>query len=74
MKNVRIFLSENFPFPVVKFSIYLNRRVFVMTLDELHTVEPQRQITYLFICAPCEDSFQPAHSRSLIIHYENMPI
>ena len=25
------FLSENFPFLVVKFSIYLNRRVFVMT-------------------------------------------
>ena len=24
------FLSENFPFLVVKFSIYLNRRVFVM--------------------------------------------
>ena len=24
------FLSENFPFLVVKFSVYLNRRVFVM--------------------------------------------
>ena len=30
MKNIRIFLSENIPFLVVKFSIYLNRRVFVM--------------------------------------------
>ena len=30
MKNIRIFLSENFPFWVVKFSIYLNRRVFVI--------------------------------------------
>ena len=29
MKNIRI-LSENFQFLVVKFSIYLNRRVFVM--------------------------------------------
>ena len=29
MKNI-IFLSEKFPFLVVKFSIYLNRRVFVM--------------------------------------------
>ena len=28
-KNIR-FLSENFHFLVVKFSIYLNRRVFVM--------------------------------------------
>ena len=26
------FLSENFPFLVVKFSIYLNRRVFVMNI------------------------------------------
>ena len=30
MKNIRFFLSENFPFLVVKFSIYLNRRVFAM--------------------------------------------
>ena len=29
-KNIRIFSSENFSFLVVKFSIYLNRRVFVM--------------------------------------------
>ena len=38
MKNIRIFLSENFPSLVVKFSIYLNRRVFVMTV---HTSECQ---------------------------------
>ena len=30
MKNIRIFLSENFHFLELKFSIYLNRRVFVM--------------------------------------------
>ena len=30
MKNIRIFLSENFYFLEVKFSIYLNRCVFVM--------------------------------------------
>ena len=30
MKNFRIFLSENFHFLVVKFSVYLNRHVFVM--------------------------------------------
>ena len=29
MKNIRVFLSENFQFLEVKFSIYLNRRVFV---------------------------------------------
>ena len=31
MKNIRIFLSENFHFLLVKFSVYLNRRVFVMS-------------------------------------------
>ena len=30
MKNIRFFLSENFQFLEVKFSIYMNRRVFVM--------------------------------------------
>ena len=29
MKNIRIFVSENFQFLEVKVSIYLNRRVFV---------------------------------------------
>ena len=34
MKNISVFfLSENFQFLEVKFSIYLNRRVFVMNLD-----------------------------------------
>ena len=32
MKNIIIFLSENFHFFVVKFSLYLNRHVFVMRL------------------------------------------
>ena len=31
MKNI-IFFSENFRFLEVKFSIYLNRRVFIMTI------------------------------------------
>ena len=30
MKNIRVFISENFQFLVVKLSMYLNRRVFVM--------------------------------------------
>ena len=33
MKNIRI-LSENFQFLVVKFSVYFNRRVFVMEQAE----------------------------------------
>ena len=31
MKNIRVFLSEIFQFLEVKFSIYLNRHVFVMS-------------------------------------------
>ena len=31
-ENYQIFLSEKLPFLVVKFSIYLNRRVFIMTV------------------------------------------
>ena len=33
MKNIRIFYLKNCHFLVVKFSVYLNRRVFVMKLD-----------------------------------------
>ena len=32
MKNIRVFLSEIFQFLEVKFSIHLNRRVFVMVI------------------------------------------
>ena len=35
MKNIRVFLPENFQFLEVKFSIYLNRRVFVMLTSSL---------------------------------------
>ena len=35
MKNIRGFLSENFQFLEVKFSMYLNRRVFIMGCFEL---------------------------------------
>ena len=38
MKNIRFFLSENIQFLVVTFSIYLNRRVFVMSLDTVEYV------------------------------------
>ena len=46
MKNIRIFLSENFHFLVVKVSVYLNRHVFVMlfffyrSLYFMQTVDP----------------------------------
>ena len=52
MKNIRVFLSENFQFLEVKFSVYLNRRVFVMRQEsnphppvchlDAHPTEPPR--------------------------------
>ena len=35
MKNIRFFLSGNFHFWVVKFSVYLNRPVFVMSSEKI---------------------------------------
>ena len=43
MKNIRFFLSGNFHFWVVKFSVYLNRRVFVMNWEQLYTVKCSRR-------------------------------
>ena len=40
MKNIRVFLSEKFRFLEVKFSTYLNRRVFIMCHPE--TTENQQ--------------------------------
>ena len=40
MKNIRVFLFENFQFLEVKFSIYLNRCVFVMFSNIALFIEP----------------------------------
>ena len=37
MKNIKDFLSENFQFLEVKFSVYLNRGVFIM-IQTFHDV------------------------------------
>ena len=50
MKNIRFFLSENFPFLFVKFSVYLNRRVFAM-MDPFNACYPIYQ-KYLHILIP----------------------
>ena len=53
MRNVSEFLSENFPFLEVKFSLYLNRRVFEMRSEVLTAAlafspySPQEQNQYL---------------------------
>ena len=42
MKNMRVFLSENFQFLEVKFSIYLNRCVLVMCVDITCDIVPEK--------------------------------
>ena len=45
MKNIRVFLSENFQFLEMKFSIYLNRRVFVMDSRQSEILIRQHKFT-----------------------------
>ena len=57
MKNIRIFLSENFPFLVVKFSIYLNKCVFVMAATKRIPVL-QYSILYIILSLVIMKPFQ----------------
>ena len=47
MKNIRVFLFETFQFLEGKFSMYLNRRVFVMSSDRSEAVLPMQ---FFFVC------------------------
>ena len=49
VKNIRVFLSENHQFLEVKFSVYLNRRVFVMNS---YTVKINSRRFYGWLPAP----------------------
>ena len=59
MKNIRIFLSVNFQFLEVKFSIYLNRRVFVMACYEPSHLDLHcsQRYMYLIWSSGVEESF-----------------
>ena len=46
MKKIRIFYLRKFPFLVVKFSIYLNRRVFGMYLPTTQIIDPYSILPY----------------------------
>ena len=50
MKNIGVFVSENFQFLEVKFSIYLNRSVFVMyaTSDDSNAANIVTEIVFAF--------------------------
>ena len=51
MKNIRVFLSENLHILVAKFSVYLNRHVFVMISfkSSPYCKEAKYFIFYIFI-------------------------
>ena len=44
MKNIRIFNLKILQFLLVKFSVYLNRRVFVMSMQEISKVFHKKPI------------------------------
>ena len=52
VKNVRVFLSENFQFMEMKFSIYLNRRVFVMQTALFHMKSLNKSDSPMFVKCP----------------------
>ena len=47
MKNIRIYLSENFHLLLVKFSIYWNRHVFKMDIFLFHNSSILTMKTYI---------------------------
>ena len=48
MKNIRIFYLKNCHFLVVKFSVYLNRRVFIMETNREPNGDNHDEIPELF--------------------------
>ena len=65
MRNIRVFVSESFQFLEVKFSIYLNRRVFVMNPDNI-LIDMEREKNALMLYANSKGSDGPAHPCILI--------
>ena len=47
-EKYQIFLSEFFHFLVLKFSVYLNRHVFIMTLCKMETLSGEINLFKLF--------------------------
>ena len=53
IRKISEFLSENFQFLEVKFSIYLNRRVFVLRPNQRSHISFQKVRVRLFLLSPC---------------------
>ena len=60
MKNIRVFLSENFQFLEVKFSVYLNRRDLVMLIQ----VSMHHALALLFLVNSAGEIFGPCIPQS----------
>ena len=81
MKNIRVFFSEIFHVLVVKFSVYLNRHVFVMLFFAVHkyakkttTTKKKKKKKKTF---KGETTFSDEANLSIMFlchHYENTPI
>ena len=77
MNNIRIFYLKNCHFLVVKFSVYLDRRVFVMRSDQCLAIKrypklstkTQRKKRALMHFADDTGPDQPAHERRLIRNF-----
>ena len=46
---IDFFLSENFKFLVMKFSIYLNRRVFIMRSDRKKMIKKKKRLEPVYL-------------------------
>ena len=59
MKNIRIFYLKNCHFLVVKFSVYLNRRVFVMRSSSKQNITYKAYCNVYLLCthwnSDCQD-------------------
>ena len=83
MKKYQSFLSENFQFLEMKFSIYLNRRVFVMACFYLtlftkttlwHVAQTFMFNVIYYMYYKLTWSFAPGHLMpSLVVHRSSVP-
>ena len=78
MKNIRIFLSKNYPLLIVKFSICLNRHVFIMEKCLMGTdwycfalEYPQHNFVFVEKLEKKKNFLVEKQKNSLILSYEN---
>ena len=73
MEKILEFLSENFQFLVVKFSIYLNRRVFVMSTKS-HSIDKRKLVPSTFFSVVINVHDKTIFKRETLIKSTNKPL